>query len=75
MSYNIFGERVMVKSLLEKKTITKTEEFKGIVEVIAVGHKFDQSFPLSVGDKLLVTGTQNIHGEEYVLPSQIVRKL
>lgn len=73
-TYSIFGNRVLVKPHLVKKPLTNTEEFNGVVEVLAIGHTFDVQFPLAVGDKLLVTDYQEIRGEYYVLPTQILRK-
>ena len=40
----IFGDRILVEKILEKKTAMDSKgEFKGVVKVLAIGDKFDKS--------------------------------
>lgn len=70
----IFGDRILVEKILEKKTAMDSKgEFKGIVKVLAIGDKFDKSYGVQVGDKLFVGGTSDFGNESYIIDKQILR--
>ena len=70
----IFGDRILVEKILEKKTaMDSVGEFKGVVKVLAIGDKFDKSHGVQVGDKLRVGGTSDLLGESYIIDKQILR--
>lgn len=76
MDNKVYGDRLLVEEILiEKKGIEKGTEFKGEVVVLGVGcgEKVKEQF--TVGEHLIVTGTQDIYGENYVIPMQIVRRI
>ena len=71
---NIFGDRILVEKVLEKKTAMDAKgEFKGVVKVLAIGDKFDKSHGIQVGDKLRVGGTSDFGDESYIIDKQILR--
>jgi len=71
---NIFGDRILVEKVLEKKTVMDSKgEFKGVVKVLAIGDKFDKSHGIQVGDKLRVGGTSDFGDESYIIDKQILR--
>ena len=71
---NIFGDRILVEKVLEKKTAMDSKgEFKGVVKVLAIGDKFDKSHGIQVGDKLRVGGTSDFGDESYIIDKQILR--
>jgi len=70
----IFGDRLLVERILEKKTAMDSKgEFKGVVKVLAIGDKFDKSHGIQVGDKLRVGGTSDFGDESYIIDKQILR--
>jgi hydrogenase maturation factor len=73
---NIFGDRLLVERVLEKKTAMDSKgEFKGVVIVLGIGEDFKQGSKrqVKVGDSLLVTGDFLVNGESYVIDKQILR--
>ncbi len=76
-NYNkVFGNKILVEK--EFKTtvgIKQTEEFTNIVKVLAVGNTFEFKDSVKEGDRLLVSGVQEVFGEFYVIPLQIYRNV
>jgi len=73
---NIFGDRILIEKVLEKKTAMDSKgEFKGVVKVLALGEDFKQGSKrqIVVGDKLKVGGTSDFGDESYVSDKQILR--
>ena len=68
--YKVFGERLLVEPITEDNGITK--EFKGVVKVLAVGNGAED-WSVKEGDEILVSGYTPIHGDNYVVKSQILR--
>jgi hypothetical protein len=73
---DIFGDRILVEKILEKKTAMDSKgEFRGIVKVLAIGEDFKQGTKkqIAVGDKLKVGGTSDFGDESYIIDKQILR--
>lgn len=73
---NVYGDRLLVERVLEEKKGLghKTElVFNGVVKVLGVGTGEKVNNQFSLDEYILVTDTQEIRGEHYVLPTQILR--
>lgn len=72
----VFGNRILVEKELKTTVgVKETKEFTNIVKVLAVGNTFEYKDEIKVGDRLLVSGVQELFDECYVIPLQIYRNV
>lgn len=72
----VFGDQFLVKKIMSKETVmSKEEKFTNVVEILAIGHDIPSDFPISIGDKIIVSGTRDFEGDVYVTVRQLMRKV
>ena len=70
---NIHGDRILVELIYEgKRPVTNENIWNGKAKVIKVGDG-DLFKKIKEGQEILVTSTQEVHGEHYVLPTQLLK--